>query len=440
MARALAEPTRNATDWRGAFERLEAERSGREPQWLARARREALEAFLRRGFPSAREEAWRYTNPAPIARTRFVPSTAAPRPEIGRDALPELADDAARLVFVDGRFAPELSSLEAGTARVASLAQVIEREPALVEERLARASDFTHPFEALNAALFVDGAFVHVPRGLALERPIHVVHVLTPRAEPLAVFPRSLVVVEERAQATLVERVVGPSQGGVLCAPVTAIQLAEGARLDRYALDEPGEAAFVVAKARARLGRAAFLRSHQLVFGAAIARTELDVELAGEGAECELAGLYALAGERRAECRTFVDHALPHGTSRQDYRGVLAGRSRGAFAGEVLVRQDAQKSDARQHNRNLVLSREATADTKPELRIHADDVKCAHGATIGRLDEAQVFYLRSRGIDEREARRALTRAFASAVLAGVRPPELRARAEALLDARLETAL
>ncbi len=428
------------------FERVVERTRAFEPDALQRLRRSAMDRFLAVGFPSRRDEAWRHTSVAAIAETTFAP---APEPH-GATALPDVhphvLDGAHLLVLVDGRFVPELSAtgdLPDG-AVAGSLAAALRDTPGLVMEHLGSlAGSDGHAFTALGTALFRDGIFVHVPRGAALARPIHIL-VLggsggSGGARPTAAFPRLLIVAEEGAEATVVETYASLGDGVHLCCPTREIVTQQGARLDHYVLQRENDAAFHVSTEQVRLARDASFTSHAFTFGGALVRNDVNATLAGEGASLVLNGLYYATGSQHVDTHMTVDHAAPHGESHELYKGVLDGRASAVFNGLIHVHPGAQKTNAKQSNRNLLLSREALANSNPQLRIFADDVKCTHGSTVGQLDGDAIFYLRSRGIGRDEARALLTRAFAGEVVERVKPAALRAQLEALLAARLPVA-
>jgi Fe-S cluster assembly protein SufD len=402
--------------YRTAFERLAAgDGAG---AWLLPLRREAIERFEMMGFPTFRHEAWRYTSVAALAR---VPFETAPRAKVTPGALAALLDDdgdAARVVFVNGHHEPALSRPRAGLS-VAPLSAALGRPDGDLRELLARvAGPGDNPFTELNTALFSDGALLRVPRGTVLEAPVHVVFVSAPGGSgaPAVSYPRCLIVAEPGSQAVVVESHVGLEGSAGLTSAVTEIDVREGAVLQHIRIQREAVGATHIGALHARVGRQATWASHSLALGARLSRVEVRALLAAEGADVTLNGLYALKGSQHADHHTLVDHAAPHGTSRQLYKGVLDEASRGVFDGTVIVRPDAQKTDARQENRNLILSADALVDTKPTLMINADDVKCSHAATIGQMDETSLFYLRSRALGVEDARRLLIRAFIVDVL------------------------
>ena len=361
------------------------------PAWLAALRRRAFLAFEKAGFPTPRDEAWRYTGIQPITGTAWVPSRAALSPV----ALP------------------------AG-ARLRPLSEVPERE---VEPLLAGIAPLERPFAALNAAALEDAYVLEIAAGAILTEPITLEWTAPATPLPSVTHPRVLVRAGERSQATVVETYSG--EGRYFRNAVTEIALADGAVLEHYALQRESLDACHVHTVAARQGRASHFTSHNVALGSALARVDLDVVLDAEGAECTLLGLFAGAGTQHLDNHTTIDHAKPHCTSRELYKGVMDGASRGVFFGKIIVRPDAQKSDAIQTNKNLLLSREALVNSTPALEIFADDVKCKHGSTTGQLDALALFYLRSRGIGEAEARTLLTQAFAADVAERLRVPAVR---------------
>ena len=304
-----------------------------------------------------------------------------------------------------------------------------------IEAHLGRIAGFEKSsFSALNTAFLEDGVFVLVPRGAVVEEPIHLVFLSEADGEPSVSNPRVLILAEANSQARIIESHLG--RGTYFSNAVTEIACGDGAVLEHYKLQRESVSAFHVQTLAAAQGRAARFDSHNFCLGAALARTDIDVLFQAEGGECSLNGLFVTAGTQHIDNHTLVDHAKPHCTSRQFYKGILDGKSRGVFHGKVIVRPDAQKTDAIQTNKNLLLSREALVNSTPALEILADDVKCKHGSTIGQLDAAALFYLRARGIAEEDARAMLTYGFAADLASRIRVPWIREEIEAFLGGRL----
>jgi Fe-S cluster assembly protein SufD len=413
-------------------------RNPRDPAWLADARGAALGRFRELGLPGPKDEDWRFTSLA--ALQPVVLERAAPEPDLARAdallaALP--ATGGSQLVFVDGRFSPERSrtaDLPRG-AIVAHLAEALRDAPEKVRPHLGRlARPDAHAFVAANAALLEDGGFVFLPAGAVLAAPLALVFVST-GARPVAVHPRTLVVAGEGAKGAIAEIFLG-GDGTYLVNAVTELVLGEGADLEHIRLQVEGPGAFHVGVVHAEHAAKASLVAHSLALGARLSRSEVRARLGGEEAKVSANGLYMADGARVVDNFSWVEHAVPRCTTSESYKGVLDGHARGVFAGRIRVLPGAQKTVAYQMNSNLLLSDDAVVDTKPQLEIFADDVKCGHGGTVGQLDETALFYLRSRGIGETEARSLLIYAFASEMVERIGPAALRAAAKALVAARL----
>jgi Fe-S cluster assembly protein SufD len=400
--------------------------SADEPAWLEAHREAALRRFSELGFPTRRQEAWRFTDLRPLQRAAFLPAAAADAavaPEtLARYLLKEAAH---RLVFVNGRFAPAFSlvgALPAG-AWLASIGRTLVERPHLVEAALDRSDDAGgQPFATLNAAFFVDGYVLALAPGVVLDRPVQILHVATAMT-PQSMHLRNLVLLEANSRTGLIESFLG--EGAYWTNAVTVLGLDERAELRHVKLQDEGSEAIHVALARARLAQDAHYESFVLTLGGRLARHDTLALIAGERAQCRINGAYLLRREQEATNATFIDHAAPEGVTRELWKGVAEDRAHGVFLGRIAVRPEAQKTDAEQLNRNLLLSPRATIDTKPELEILADDVKCSHGATVGDLDEDALFYLRTRGITEAEARLMLIDAFAAEAIATVGEGALR---------------
>ncbi|MCI0411156.1 MAG: Fe-S cluster assembly protein SufD, partial [Acidobacteria bacterium] len=377
----------------GEFSKLQKEHAPRQPAWLALVRKAALDRFVELGFPTLDDEEWKYTSVAPIAKTSFRLGTESKVPGLKVDQLQRITFgemECSYLVFLNGRFAPDLSRIRPlpEGVRVGSLATVLAEEPSRVEPHLSRHAAFeTQAFVSLNTAFLQDGAFVHLPRRKVMEEPIHLIYVTAPNGTPLASHPRNLIVAEEGSQVAVVESYVSLGESPYFTSAVTEVVASEGAVVDLCKLQRESEQAFHVSTLQSHLSRSARFASHSISLGGALVRNDVNMVLDGEGIECVLNGLYLAQGTQHIDNHTFIDHAQPHCASREFYKGVLSGRSHGVFNGKILVRKDAQKTDAKQTNKNLLLSEEALVDTKPQLEIYADDVRCTHGATIGQLDE-----------------------------------------------------
>ncbi|HEX8011122.1 MAG TPA: Fe-S cluster assembly protein SufD [Casimicrobiaceae bacterium] len=394
--------------------------------WLIRARQAALERFADHGFPTTRDEDWKYTSVAAIEKRNFAvlpPGTdGVTASEVGALRLGSASDHL--LVFVNGWYAPALSSVGQLPAGViaGSLADALDSAREALEPLFADGSDET-VLGALNAAFMTDGAFLHLPGGAAIDEPVHLLFIATNASA--AIHPRNVIVAAHGAHATVIEHYAGPAGVAYFTNAVTRIIARDNAAVEHYKLQQEGEQALHIAGIHVAQGRASRFASHSIALGAALARNDIATTFAAEGCQATLNGLYLTGGRQHVDHHTRIDHAKPGGTSREHYRGILDGASRAVFSGRVIVHKDAQRTDAHQDNHNLLLSKHAEVDTKPQLEIYADDVKCTHGATVGNLDEAQMFYLRSRGIEEAMAKSLLVRAFAHDVIECLRIAPLR---------------
>ncbi len=403
------------------------------PAWLRDLRDDAWFTFNEIGFPTARRgnERWKYTNVAPIARTEFGlannPATAngskasAPTYKLEGPAVYDL-------VFLDGHYSSELSSPAAGPSGVtaASMASAALDNAFNLEGQVGRyAPADDDGFAALNTAFLHDGAYIHVADGHAEKVVVRLSYITVDGTEPKVTYPRTLIVAGANTDITVVESYAGPKDSVYFTNAVTEIVVSEGARIDHYRLLLEGDKAFHVGTSRVKQERDSSFSSASFTLGTTLARNDLEVLLDGPGAYCSLNGLYLTADNQHIDNLISIDHAKPHCTSRLNYKGILDGRSKAVFGGEVLVRRDAQKSDAEQTDKNLILSTQAEVDSKPSLLIYADDVKCNHGATAGHIDADTLFYLRSRGLDLDAASRMLVHAFASEIIDKVKPESLR---------------
>ncbi len=405
-------------DYFEAFNALQEVHQATEPVWLRHLRAEGWGIFHSSGFPTVRDEDWRFTNLAPLTRAEFRPAPAA---GVAKSALEgaRLKGAVCELVFVNGRFAHELSNLARLPAglEVSSLAEALSVKSESVEQHLGRYANLRRDaFAALNTALWEDGAYIRVRRGARIEKPVHLLFVTTDSGTPVMTHPRSLIVAEQASHASIVEDYVSLSSGAAFSNSVTELAAADEAIVSHYLLERENFNTFNVSTLRLEQARASSVSSHSVLLGGGLVRNNVHPVLNGPGAECLINGLFVGAGRQHLDNYMLVEHASPHGSSRQFYNGILDQQARGVFHGRIVVHRDAQKTDAKQTNRNLLLSDDARIDTKPQLEIRADDVKCTHGATIGRIEDEPLFYLRSRGIDETSARNLLLYAFAAECL------------------------
>jgi Fe-S cluster assembly protein SufD len=399
--------------------------------WLERLKQKAVDDYNALGFPTTKLENWKYTNVAPIRRITFgsAPDRIPAIPAVDSYTGP-------RLVFVNGRFAPELSTPDVPKLHLLSIAEAL-RDPdrtSVVEKHLGRRTNTAdHAFAAWNTAFFTDGAYLELPRGVVCEQPIHLVFTATGNGTPWVSHPRNLIVAAEGSEVTFVETFVGLNNSVYLTNAVTEIAAGPGAIVNYYKVERESPDGFHVAVINAHLGRDACLTSHSISFGGSLVRNDLNVSLDGEGSDCTLNGLFLVDGQRLVDNHTRIDHLRPHASSCELYKGVLAGRAEGVFNGAIAVHENAQKTDAVQYSKNLLLSRNAQINTKPQLEIRNNDVRCFHGATIGQIDTNAIFYLKSRGIAEAEAKRLLVRGFAVEIVDAIRVSALREKLEHWLD-------
>jgi Fe-S cluster assembly protein SufD len=429
--------------FRASFDGLRPPGRDAEATWLEALRASARKRFDERSLPTTRDEDWRFTSVASITRTTFRAPVEGPRTGAAECMLAGLRLPDHRgpeIVFVNGRHAPEISTSGASDgALVSSLREVLATGQGRLEPHLGRVSGpEQNVFADLNTAMAEDGAVVFVAPGRLVAEPIHLLFLSTsPPGAPTAAHPRTLIVAGRGSQARVVESYGGPPGEPYLANAVTEIVVEDGAVLDHVRLQREGVDGFHLATTAAVLQRDARFSSHSVSLGGALSRHDLRVLLSGPGAECVLNGLFVGRGTQHVDHHTWVDHAVPHGTSRELYKGILDERARGVFDGKVLVRAGAAKTDAQQANKNLLLSREARVDSIPALEILTDDVKCKHGSTTGQLDETALFYLRSRGLGEAQARSLLTYAFASDLVQKLPVPGLRAGLERFLQTQLQ---
>lgn len=417
------------------------------PAWVLRLRESAMERFEQINFPTTDVEDWKYTNVAPIAKGGFVPVAQASTSELSAGVLAEfIAPEASsRLVFVNGVYRAEFSSIEnlpAGVM-VASLQEALTGEHEFdIRSHLARPTETAiDGFSALNAAFLGSGALIYLPRGAQVAAPVQLLFLNVPAPQPPAIFPRVLVVAERESAATIIESYASTGESPSFTNAVVEIFVGENARLTHYKVQRESERSFHIATTNAELGRSGVYDLTTITLGAQLSRHGLNIKLAHEGAECWADGLYLVGTGQHADTHSLIDHSSPHCTSHQLYKGILDGKSRAVFNGKVFVHRDAQKTDAMQSNKNLLLSNEARVDTKPQLEIYADDVKCAHGATVGQLEEEELFYLISRGLHTDLARNLLTYGFAEELVEKIKIESIKRQLdEAILNrlhARLE---
>ena len=394
----------------------------KEIPWLKQLREQGLAQFAKQGFPTSRDEDWKYTNATPLTKRNFkyfpahIDNSVAP--SIPTQLLIEPA--AQRLVFINGHFAPQLSALAAlpHGVTITNLANALVQQPQLLEPYLGQLADQkTAGFTALNTAFIQDGVFIHLPPNVSLTQPIHLLF-LTSQQQDLSFHTiRNLIIIEENSQATIIEDYANLESNSSFTNTVTELSIGKHATVAHYKLlREDEQQAYHVGTIQVQQHLHSHFTSLSFALGAALARSDINVVLAAEHAECNLNGLYLTTGKQHVDHHTLVDHTKPQGTSRENYKGVLADSSRAVFNGRVIVHPGANKTDAEQSNKNLLLSNNTEIDTKPQLEIYNDDVRCMHGATVGQLSEDSLFYLRARGIAAQDAKRMLIYAFIREIL------------------------
>ena len=421
MSAALSLPGLAIEDWLAPFLPLERTLRARGPGWLQALRGKALASLRGEGFPTRRSEQWKYTDLRPVVAARFHPAEPAQPGDGDIRLAAALAEQP--IVIINGR--PSLPLPGPLDGRLIPLTEAWHQHSELAGVHLGRYASFDQrPFVALNTALFEDGLLVRIPAGSRLEAPVVIVHCAVPHGQPIAVHSRTLVLAGRNSRAAILEAWQGPDGQPYLSTAVTEVVLEQGALLDYTRLEQEGSEAFHFSALDARLERDSHLVSNSIALGGRLTRHEIGVVAADEGACCSLNGLYVPVGSQHVDNYTVVDHARPQTTSSQLYKGILDGRAEAVFQGRIIIRPQAQKSDAVQRNRNLLLSQAAVVNAKPQLEIQADDVRCAHGAAVGQVDQEALFYLRSRGLPVEQARRLLTLAFAEEVLERLKHPLL----------------
>jgi len=404
--------------------------------WLPKLKIAAIENFEAVGFPTTRDEDWHFTSVTPIAERIFRPVKSSKMPLSGDDIarFTYEQDDWHLLVFVNGKYEPSLSNFAEldVDAQVMTFSEALKEAPELLAERLGTLAPAKQAFTALNTAFMSDGVVVRVPKDVVLDTPIHILYLVDAHANGGSLHPRTLVIAERGAQATLIETFASLGGGMYFTNHVAEVIVGEQARVDHYKVQREGADAFHVGTTQATQGRDSIFHAFTFTTGAQLSRSNVYSKLLGSNCEVRLNGLYALEEAQHADNQTFVEHIAPACSSREVYKGILDGTSHGVFNGKVFVDPRAQQTDGKQTNHTLLIGDGARVDTKPQLEIFADDVKCTHGATVGRLDEMAQFYMKSRGISSDRTRALLTYAFAAEVLELIELEPLRVALEGLL--------
>ena len=437
----VTELVKSENNYQAAFRELR-ELSPAAP-WLELVRGSAMDRFEQLGFPSVREEEWKYTNLATLAKENLVPATSADelsRIDASHFAYPEAAG--AHLVVVNGFLRDDLSDTTAlGDVVATDLFNAVAdaRYNKLIRKYLARNAGYhNNGLTALNTAFLQSGVFVWLPKNVKLETPLQITFI--GGTSNSATFPRVLVVAEEHSSATLIENFVSGGEVRYFTNAIAEIVLKDGAHLDHYRLQRDSKKAFHVSTTSAELGRASRYDTTSINLGAQLSRHDISVVMDHEGAETSVDGLYMVGSDQHTDTHSVIDHKQPHCNSHQLYKGILDGNARAVFNGKIFVREGAQKTDAMQTNKNLLLSEKARVDTKPQLEIYADDVKCAHGAAVGQIDPEELFYLETRGIGPELGRSLLTYGFAEEVIAKIKLESIRTELDQIVLKHLHTSL
>lgn len=425
------------------FELFEKSLNGQSASQLHDVRKAALARFAELGFPTTHDEEWRFTSVAPIAQTHFTPALRNDIQDVNPADIERftfIIPGANRLVFIDGHYSARLSmiNLSYDGVTIGSLAEALKTNTMVVDRYLTRNAQFAESaFTALNTAFLYDGAFLNIPPGTVIRDPIHLLFISTGGGSERVSHPRNLIVAGENSQVSIIESYVGMRQDVYFTNVVTEMSIDRGAIVEHDTFQDESVRAFHIGTMYVHQGGASRFTSNAVSIGGALVRNNVNVVLDAEGCECTLNGLSMAAGTQHVDNHTLIDHAKPGCVSHELYKSILDGKARGVFNGKIFVRRDAQKTDAKQTNKTLLLSDEATIDTKPQLEIFADDVKCTHGATVGQLDEEQIFYLRSRGIPVETARDILTYAFASDVVNRIHVEPLREQLDEIIHRHLQ---
>jgi Fe-S cluster assembly protein SufD len=430
----------NKTWYIEQFRKFEQRLNGQRTSPLHAIRTQAIEQFAQLHFPSAGNEDWKYTNIEPVLKHAFEPSLTYSKGAITSGQIASLAIEGLscmKLVFINGNFAEELSSPIPSHAAITNISDAMPDHAEMIQshlhEYLKSNGDI---FSSLNSAFLMNGAFIQIPDGVNVEEPIHLLFINTSKEKTIISQPFNLIIAGKHSQATIIETYASLDDAVAFTNSLTLVSADDHAALNYVKLQNENDKTYHIDTTHFDLQRSTNVMSTVITFGGALTRNLFRANLNAEGVECTLNGLYLTHDDRHVDNRTVIHHAKPHCNSHELYKGILDGRSTGVFNGKIIVHQDAQKTDAKQSNKNLLLSKDATINTKPQLEIFADDVKCTHGATIGRLDKESLFYLRSRGISRENAQNMLTYAFAGEVVSKISHEPVRTYLDNLLFARL----
>ena len=434
--------TLDIKDWYlSNFGEFEKRLNGGKESSIHQKRKDALANFSRLEFPTIKDEEWKYTSIAPLLKYNFVPKFV--RKVIPKDFIKSLLFDEMEhslIVFINGRISTEhtdLLNLPEGVVVGSVEEQTKKQNENFLKHFGKYADDNNHIFTALSTAYTDDGAFIFVPAGKIVEEPIHIIFITDSEDEKILTQPRNLFIAEKNSQVTIIEHYVGYKEQIYFTNTVTEIVAEENAVVDHIKLQEESKNAFHIARMEVDQERNSNFSSHLISTGAELSRNDFNAKFNGEGGECTLNGLYMIDGTQLFDAHTLMDHAKPHCNSHEHYKGILDDKSRGVFNGKIIVRPDAQKTNAFQENNSILLSDGALVNTKPQLEIFADDVKCSHGATIGQMDDEAKFYLKSRGIGEEASKGILLHAFASDVITSIKIETIREYAEKVITQKFD---
>lgn len=439
----MSEKDKQLSKFISHFDILESGLNDTESQPIHQVRREALNNFKYLGFPGKRDEEWRFTDISPILDNDYKPLLYPQITKISKDDVDQLTfqdTSVLRLVFVDGFFSETLSDRRVSTKDIiiTNIKRLLSQDAAEMVDLLKKYKNYENDsFTALNSAFIKDGAVIKVAKNVDYEKPVHLVFISTGHDKPQVTHPKNMVLVDKNSSLTLIESFVSLSEDQYFNNVVSELSLAENARVDHYRLQNESLNAYHIGNIFVhQQGNSRYI-STNMTFGASISRTNINTDLDGQGIETHLNGLYMGHGDQLIDNHTYINHAKPHCESHEIYQGILSDNARGVFSGKIHVNPDAQKTDAKQSNNCLLLSDNARIDSKPQLEIYADDVKCTHGATIGQLDDSAVFYLQARGITKQRARNILTYAFAESAIEHIKIESLRDKVDAIILQRFK---
>ena len=424
------------------FDEFERNLNGESKSPVHQLRKKAIEDFSQLSFPTNKNEEWRFTNISPLLKHKFNPAFIAP--SVAKEEVDRFRFNGMKcslMVFVNGFFSEELSEIRSIkdkiTIKSISIA-IKENNPQMPKHFNKYADSSTQIFTALSTAYLMDGAFIHVPEGIIIEEPIHILFLSSSKNDKILSHPRNLIITEKNSQVLIIEHYAGLDNSIYFTNAVTEISAGENAVVHHTKIQEESKSSFHIARMETVQERNSYFTSNMISLGGEITRNDFNTRFNGTGGESELNGLFLIDGSQLFDAHTLIDHASPHCNSHELYKGILDGKSRGIFNGKVIVRKDAQKTNAFQENNNIILSNEALVNTKPQLEIFADDVKCSHGATVGQLDNEALFYLKSRGIGEEKSRDILIHAFASDVVRRIKIDKIKEHIENILTEKFNS--